>query len=258
MPVIPNEQTDSIKAVAIQKFELEMLEHMAAYAPKLHELYGDTVFQTMIRQGIQQAFVYGFSYRGPIRLYIELMFSLGHRFDTDPQYPWCRKILNDHNDPDQMRRAERLFAATDRYVTTAFGKANQHVVTALQRLKDDKTFFLQLFQTNRETSILAVLQGYYPEKTRAIGQRALISLVHRAQQEAENYDVATRQGANLLCVLMFIFGHSVMDDPLYPWVKRTLNGARFQQSNQRIGKLSAKTGTYMSAVGNYFIHSDFP
>src|SRR5207247_1174860 len=49
---------------------------------------------------------YRFTYRGPIRLFIEMMFLYGSAFDTDSQYPWAGKILLDPD--EQMERAERL------------------------------------------------------------------------------------------------------------------------------------------------------
>lgn len=256
MPATRTDQIDSLGIVSKEEFEQEMLEHMATYAPKLHELYGDTVFRTLIRQGIQQAFSYGFTCRGPLRFYIELMFSFGHRFDSDPQYPFCQQILKERNDSDQMLRAHRLFTLIDCYILEAVGKQNQHVSAALQRLKDDKACYREPFQINRQAPILPVLNYYYPEKAKAIGQQALMELLQRAEQQAEHYNVATQQGTNLLCLLMFSFGHGVIDDPLYPWVKRTLINTNFQQSQQRIDRLSSKTLTYLSAVGDYFLHSD--
>lgn len=155
-----------------------------------------------------------------------------------------------------MSRAEQLFDVADRYVSNVLGKDNRHVSAALQRFKDDRTFLIELFQDDGEIPILPVMRRYYPEKARFMGRQALSNLVRRARQEARNYDIATPKGANLLSLLMFAFGHAVIDDPLYPWIKRTLTGNGFAQQNQRIDRLSAKTLTYISAVGNYFIRAD--
>ena len=40
-----------------------------------------------IRFGLERAGSYGFTIRGPVRFYIELMVRLGCDFDTDPPYP---------------------------------------------------------------------------------------------------------------------------------------------------------------------------
>ena len=57
------------------------------FAPELCEVIGEEQLRVALRQAMARAAGYGFTYRGPIRLFIELMFLCGSAFDTDPQYP---------------------------------------------------------------------------------------------------------------------------------------------------------------------------
>ena len=50
---------------------------------------------------------YGFTNRGPLRLFIEMMFLCGSGFDTDPQYPAVGAVLRAAG--DQMQRAQMIF-----------------------------------------------------------------------------------------------------------------------------------------------------
>ena len=73
-------------------FEDEMVVHSREFSPKLCAVLGEEQLRVALRQAIKRAGGYGFTFRGPVRLYIELMFLFGSHFDTDPQYP-CRGRL---------------------------------------------------------------------------------------------------------------------------------------------------------------------
>ena len=64
-----------------------------------------------IHFGTGQTFSHGFNFRGPVRLYLELMVLFGSHFDTDPQYPWAARILADHdgNRPYPSRQNDRAY-----------------------------------------------------------------------------------------------------------------------------------------------------
>ena len=51
---------------------------------------------------------HGFTNRGPLRFYLELMCVHGWFFDEDPQNPWASVTLNTASLDDQMARSERL------------------------------------------------------------------------------------------------------------------------------------------------------
>lgn len=70
---------------------------------------GDEQMLKAVRFGITQARNHGFTFRGPVQLYLELMLLFGSYFDTDPQYPWAAAILARQDSGSQMQRAEQLY-----------------------------------------------------------------------------------------------------------------------------------------------------
>lgn len=79
-----------------------------------------------------RAKAYGFTNRGSIRLFIEMIFLFGSGFDTDPQYPWAATILADSS--EQMYRAERLYEKIIDYQEKVSGANAVNTIEALRRV----------------------------------------------------------------------------------------------------------------------------
>jgi hypothetical protein len=106
--IIRREQMQALGQAALRAFEDEMVVHLADFSPPLFRAVKEDQLRIAIRLGIARAGEYGITFRGPIRLYLELMLLFGSHFDTDPQYPWATEILKDQAHGLQMQRAERL------------------------------------------------------------------------------------------------------------------------------------------------------
>jgi hypothetical protein len=105
MLVISAQQMKALGQAALKNFEDEMVVHSKKFSPRLCEVLGDEQLREAIRRAIGRAGEYGFDLRGPVRLYIEMMFLYGSSFDTDPQYPWAAQALR--SSEPQMQRAEQ-------------------------------------------------------------------------------------------------------------------------------------------------------
>ena len=91
MWTIRQEQAEAFRQNALQKFEDEMVEHLQGFASGHWMVIGEKTGRLVIQLGLKNAGQYGFTNRGPVRFYIELMFMFGSYFDTDPQYPWANQ-----------------------------------------------------------------------------------------------------------------------------------------------------------------------
>lgn len=248
---IKREQMNALEAVAMKHFEDEMLERMAVFAPRLYEIYGEKIFREVIRQGIQRAKAHRFTMRGPVQFYIETMFTLGCDFDSDPQYPWCREILEDVEVQDELVRADHLFDMMNDYLDAAVGVDSQYVVIALKRLNSIGPNILNMLTADIKGSLLAGLEEFYPEKTQMVGKKSLSRLIEEGFAVAKKHGIDSKKGSALISILMFMFGHGVIDDPLYPWIKNTLEDPSILDQESRVDKLAFKTRTYASAVLEY-------
>src|SRR5215469_1145632 len=103
------------RRAARRAFEDEMVTHLTEFSPPLIKTLGEEQLRNAIDFGIVRAASHGLTYRGPVRLYLELMLLFGSYFDDDPQYPWAGEILSSHDAASQMERADRLYQRTIEY-----------------------------------------------------------------------------------------------------------------------------------------------
>src|SRR5258708_4751272 len=84
---IRDEQMTAFRDAARHSFESEMISHSADFAPHLCSSAGHANLELAVRKGIESSDRYGFTMRGPVRFYIEMVLTFGSDFDTDPQLP---------------------------------------------------------------------------------------------------------------------------------------------------------------------------
>src|SRR5262249_1610883 len=106
MLVIRAEQMKVFEQLAADRFAGELIEHCRGFSPSLCKTLSNGQLAVAIDQGFRAAAKYGFTQRGPVRLYIDMMIVLGAGFDTDPQYPWAGEMLT--STAPQMERADAL------------------------------------------------------------------------------------------------------------------------------------------------------
>jgi len=220
MLLIRREQMEVFEKVARRPFEDEMVLHSQEFSPKLCKVIGEKQLRIALDQAIDKAKTYNFTYRGPVRLYIELMFLLGSHFDTDPQYVKFNKLLNATG--NQMQRAEHIHREINDYIQVVSGENNINVRKALEALwifaKKPITFGLNDFVEGMCKEMTLI----FPQKTAYIGKDSLVKLIHEGQSEAQKYDFLGIRANSLIVVLMFAFGHGCINDPLYPWISKTI------------------------------------
>jgi len=231
---------------ALQRFEDEMVAHSKEFSPRLCEVIGDDQLRVALRQAMKCADSYGFTYRGPIRLYVELMFLYGSGFDTDPQYPAIGEALNAPG--DQMLRAEQIHAGIVDYHEKVSGPNNINVRTALESLSAFARGPVTYSPNTFEADMLQEMTHAFPQKVAYTGEQSLRTLVEEGCAAARKYEFPALRGEALIVVLMFAFGHGCTDDPLYPWISGTLRDERIVDGEARAKRLEKKALTWLDHV----------
>lgn len=242
------EQIAELNNAMARRFEDEMVAHLAEFSPPLFKVIKENQMRVVARFGINKAGQYGFTLRGPIRLYLELMLLFGSHFDIDPQYPWANEILTNQDSAREMERAEQLYEKTADYQEKVSGLDAANTQKALADLMALARKPLTLSTSDFETEILHEMKRFFPEKVIYVGEENLIPLIRRGSTEAQKYDFPTIRGEVLLIVLMYVLGYGCTADPLYPWVARTLMDARIVNPAARAERLEKKALTYLEHV----------
>jgi hypothetical protein len=245
MWTIREEQTEAFRQNALKKFEDEMVAHSKDFSPPLCEVIGDEQLRVALRSAMKRADGYGFTNRGPVRLFIEMMFLCGSGFDTDPQYPEVGAVLRASG--DQMHRAQQIYELCMHNLEKVAGPGAVNVRKALS----DLLIFTRApltFSNDFVTDMLQAMHRVFPQKAAYVGEPGLKALIDEAIAEARQYQFETARQRTLLVVLKFAFGHGCTDDPLYPWIASTLRDKRIRDADARAERLEKKATTWLEHV----------
>lgn len=252
MLVIRTEQMESFKKAALLSFEDQMVTHLAEFSPPLYKTVGEEQMRKVIQLGMNQAARYGFTYRGPIRLYLELMLLFGSYFDSDPQYPWATEILTNQEAGSQMQRAEWLYEKTMDYRQKVAGPEDAYTLEALKKIAIFARNPISMPADNFLPAIQREIALIYPQKAAYVGDAGLEKLIRKGMGGARRQQFVTVRGMTLVVVLMLAFGHGCGADPLYPWIARTLQNEAIIDSAARAERLEKKALTWLGHVLSYF------
>lgn len=246
MLVIRRDQIEKLELAQLAQFENALAAHCKAFSPRLCAVLGDEQVQAVVRSGVGSCARYGFTNRGPIRLFVELMFLYGSAFDTDPQFPWMGHILRGR--AGQMQRAEQLHQAQLDYYTRVSGPGAAHVQLALKNLRQFVDRPLSFPAGDPSRTLLREMERLFPEKVSYIGEGPLLELIEQGRAEARRHRFTTARGEALMVTLMFAFGHGCTHDLLYPWIHSTLWDRRIADPEARAARLEKKARTWLDHV----------
>jgi hypothetical protein len=248
MLTIRQGQVDAFRQHHLQKFEDEMVEHLKKFSARHWKVMGEPDGRLVIRLGIEQAGKYGFTNRGPVRFYIELMFMFGSYFDTDPQYPWAAAVLTSADEVDQSIRADRLYAAMNEYVAHVVEPERDSAMAAARKLLDPGFEKLLPRGSNLEDGILQVLREMWFAKCEYLGEPVLRRVIQYGLELAQKYGFTTQKGQVLMVTLAFAVGHGFTRDLLNGWILRRLDTPRWTDPNKQADELYSKSRIYLHHI----------
>jgi hypothetical protein len=220
------------------------VQHLRGFAPKHCEVIGEGAVAEVVRQGIARAQASGFTLRGPIRLYLELTSMFGSGFATDPLHPWAAGPLTKQA-ADEMWRAERLHQAVLEYLDEVAGPDNEYSLRALRRLATLDADELLSRPGDLDDRLVAGFRVAYPEKADFAGEARLRELVAGSGEQAARLGIRGDRGRAVIAGVTFALGHEALDDPLFPWVSRTLQDAALGTPDARAARLHERSLAYL-------------
>jgi hypothetical protein len=246
MLTIRNEQMKVFEESVTSAFKGEMVQHLHQFVPRHCAVIGMASVEQVVDRGIATARTHGFTNRGPVRLYLELMSMFGSGFATDPVLPWAVAPLAASDESSQMDRAEQLHAAVLGYLEQVAGANNQLTIIALRRLSSIDAAALLGATGSIEDRLIGAYRVLYPQKAAYAGDSRLRLLIDLAKAKAERFSITTERGLALLGALAFAIGHEATDDPLFPWISRTLHDEALGSPDERASRLHDRAMTYLT------------
>jgi hypothetical protein len=240
------DQMTVFEETARRQFEEEMLAHSKQFAAPLSELLGDEQLLVALRSAMDRADQYGFTNKGPIRFFVEMMFLCGSAFDTDPQYPALGQILCTPD--DQMVRAQQMHEGYLDYLNKVSGPGAVNVQNALKEMLIIARRPDSYLSNDLVDRMLLEMHRVFPQKTAYVGEPNLQALISEGLSEADRYGFSSARSRALIVILKYAFGHGCTDDPLYPWISRTLKDERIVDSAARAARLEKKAIIWLEHV----------
>jgi hypothetical protein len=245
--IIRKTQIEALDEVRLPDFEHEMVAHLRDFTPLHSKTLGEPGIRSLIRAGMERARKHGFKRRGPVQFYIETTVLFGIDFDTDPQYPWLRPLLDDPALPDELERADKVHAVVTGYLAEVAGEHRELARSSLARVRGIPFEPPSGSSPGFNDQMIARAREIYPEKADAVGHASLEQLIERAVDDARTWHAATDAGICLFFGIMFSVGHGFINDPKYPWIANTLGQPGYTRE-KRVERLYSKTMTYLEHV----------
>lgn len=238
------QQFDTFERTTRQQFEDEMVAHLGDFSPAHARGVGEEGLRAVIRLGVGRAGQYGFTHRGPVRFYIELMVMFGSDFDTDLLLPWAGRELR-AGGGGELSRADRLFAVMTDYRDNVIGPRYEVEKDAIRRVLG-RPVADWLAGDHSDAGVEAGLRAVYPEKCDAAGPAAVRAVIAGGRRAAREGDLPPAAGGSVFAALALAFGHGCAADPQFPWIARTLTATAGQPGDRRVEKLATRATAYLS------------
>lgn len=248
MLVIHEEQVEALRQAGLHRFEEEMAAHLAEFSPAHCEALGEERLRQAVHLGVAQAYGHGFTFRGPVRLYLELMLLFGGHFDTDPQYPWAAEAMEGLTEETQMPHAVQLYEKAMDYRRQVAGPKDTFTLAALANIVDFLRRPLPVSSEHFLPDMLREIAALYPQKAAHVGQEGLQALIRKGVSGAQRQHFATVHGVVLVVLLMLAFGHGCGNDPLYPWILETLTDPALADPAEKARRLEEKALAWIDYV----------
>jgi hypothetical protein len=204
MLTISRKQMSEFERVVRNAFEDNMVRHVREEFPDRTVGMPEASVREQVRWGMRQAEGYGFTNRGPVIFFIELMFLLGPEFDSDPRYPWASDILTGKT--DQMDRSDHLHEVLMNHLHGQQSPGAGEDVTE------------QEFEDN----MVEHLKKVFPIRTADMGEDVVREVIRIGIGRADGYELDTPGPVCLFIEMSFLLGSGFDTDPQYPWTQQVL------------------------------------
>lgn len=228
------------------QFTDKVSEHLRRYFELPCRIAGDACVRETIRLGVTRARRWGLTREASAQSYIDHMLMLGSDFDSDPQLPWAREIL-ERKQPE-LARLDSLHAQARDFLERTAGASSKNLFFAVARARAHG-LCPELSRPPSQVldQVAAYLGWMYPEKYRLVAHR-LPELVGRAEATAFTHGFERPRALGRILGATFLLGGGVTDDPMTPWV-----GAIVRDTTHTADEREAKLWSALSAYAERWL-----
>ena len=168
---------------------------------------------------LERAREHGFNRRRQMYFMVHLSTALGSGFDSDPQYRWLQPLLDNHPGMAATQRSQVMCWHVDAFRVRAYGGVLATSQAALARLLAVDQAMLSRVSRDLAFEGPRLLASVFPRRLDFMDRDAMFSLLNASRRADFGNAQGSGGGPALLLLLMFLFGHQVMSDPLRMWLR---------------------------------------
>lgn len=168
---------------------------------------------------LERARGHGFNRRRQMYFMVHLSTALGSGFDSDPQYRWLHPLLDNRLGLAATQRSQVMCWHVDAFRVRAYGGELATSQAALARLLAIDQTQLSLVSRDLPNEGPRLLATVFPRRLDFMDREAMFSLLNASRRADYSNAQGCGGGPALLLLLMFLFGHQVLSDPLRMWLR---------------------------------------
>lgn len=246
---ISDAQLKNLSSYSRERYLHDLGERLAERNPQLVGGFEDGQRHRVVSAAVAAAEAWGFTNRGPIRLYLDVCIAFGSGFADDPMLPWARGALGRPDPETQDERAAALFTASCAAIEAIHGPDEVHTRTALAATlawaRQEQRFPPPERLGAHVANQLAAL---HPQKAAHGGPQALHALVVAASQASARHGMTAPRAQLLMAGLFFALGAGCLSDPAHAWIATTLADRRVADPAQRFAGLERQALARLQAA----------
>lgn len=170
----------------------------------------DSRFYSYIKRGVIEAKEYGYSQRGPVRLYLDVMLIAGAHFEKDPLYQWT-DISREQN-TSQIENSSYLYYKLHNYIDTVYGEGDIYFSESEARFKELSAKRLPAEDNQSIDELHKLLKYVHPQRYGFTGSGAVDKLLVYSNQYCDRYELKNGTYKSYVALIMFLFGFSFEND----------------------------------------------
>lgn len=252
---ISNEQLKKLEPYVLDNYINELVVHCDECYPYLRKTMGEEKLRDALNRGVDKAREQGFTQRGPVKFYIDLLIIFGWSFETDPQYTWIMDVLEKQQHLTQLDSTSLLYDHTIKYLNSISGMHSQYLFDAAIKLDQLTLDALNLPQENYIQQVHTLLESVYPQKYHITHIDNLTLLIKQGITKSyHEYKFVESNHVSLVVLLMFLMGHGFDCDPFYVWASSKKTNSYAADSLDRVGihlkaeKLKSRAKIWLAAA----------
>lgn len=182
--------------------------------PSLVRLLAKDEFRLFIEQGIILANKSGYTQRGPVRLYLDMLIIFGVDFEQDSLFQWL-KI--EREDVSQIEKSISLYTFLNKYFDDVYGENSVFFKDSLEKFLtlNVKDLYISIGGDNK--ALHEFLQNIYQQRYDFYGPDFINNLIASSEQYCKRYGLIEDSYKSYLILIMFLFGRSLDQDLLRRW-----------------------------------------